>query len=78
MNDRFDELAKGLAQSVTRRNALSKFGIGLVGMALASLGLANRAQAGPRPFHCRCNKSGFGCTTQDCVLACIDICQLKR
>jgi hypothetical protein len=26
MCDRFDELAKGLAQSVTRRGALKKFG----------------------------------------------------
>ena len=29
MNDKFDELAKGLAQSVTRRAALKTFGIGL-------------------------------------------------
>jgi hypothetical protein len=77
MNDKFDELAKGLAQSVTRRGALKKFGAGLAGMALAAFGLVNGAQAAPRNFHCRCNKSGFGCTTQDCLLACIDICQLK-
>src|SRR5437867_3126849 len=30
MNDKFDELAKGLAQSVTRRGALKKFGVALV------------------------------------------------
>ena len=35
MNDKFDELAKGLAQSVTRRGALRRFGVGLVGIALA-------------------------------------------
>jgi hypothetical protein len=29
MNDKFDELARGLAQSVTRRSALKKFGLGL-------------------------------------------------
>ena len=45
MNDKFDELAKGLAQSVTRRGALKKFGFGLAGIALASLGLANKAEA---------------------------------
>ncbi len=28
MNDKFDELTKGLAQSVTRRGALRKFGVG--------------------------------------------------
>jgi len=28
MHDKFDELAKGLAQSITRRGALKKFGLG--------------------------------------------------
>jgi len=45
MNNPFDELTKGLAQSVTRRAALKKFGVGLAGMALACFGLANKAQA---------------------------------
>jgi hypothetical protein len=45
MNGKFDELAKGLAQSVTRRGALKKFGIGLVGAMLASLVTANKAEA---------------------------------
>jgi hypothetical protein len=45
MNTKFDELTKGIAQSVTRRAALKKFGIGLAGMALACFGLANRAKA---------------------------------
>ncbi len=48
MNDKFDELAKGLARSVTRRGALKKFGVGLAGLSLASLGLANKAEAGRR------------------------------
>jgi hypothetical protein len=39
MNDKFDELARNLAQSVTRRGALKKFGVGLAGFALASIGL---------------------------------------
>ena len=30
MNDKFDELARDLAQSVTRRAALKKFGVGFV------------------------------------------------
>ena len=46
MNDKFDELAKNMAQSVTRRGALKKFGVGIAGIALASLGLANKAVAG--------------------------------
>jgi hypothetical protein len=45
MDNKFDELAKGLAQSVTRRQAFKKFGIGIAGMALACFGLANRAEA---------------------------------
>ena len=45
MKDQFDELAKILAQSTTRRQALKKFGIGLAGMALTCFGLANTAKA---------------------------------
>jgi hypothetical protein len=44
MNNQFNELTKNLAQSVTRRAALKKFGAGLAGLALARLGL-NQAQA---------------------------------
>jgi len=45
MNNQFDELTKGLAQSVTRRAALKKFGVGLAGMALACFGLVNAVEA---------------------------------
>ena len=45
MNTEFDELTKSVAQSVTRRAALRKSGRGVAGMALACLGLANRAHA---------------------------------
>jgi hypothetical protein len=45
MNDKFDELTRRMAQSVTRRQALKKFGLGLAGMALACLGLASKGQA---------------------------------
>jgi hypothetical protein len=40
-NNQSDELAKSLAQSVTRRGAMKKFGVGLAGMALACFGLAS-------------------------------------
>ena len=60
MNDQFDELAKGLAQSVTRRGALKKFGVGLAGIPLATLGLENKADAAkagkPPGSKCRNNK----------------------
>ena len=45
MKNKFDELAKSLAQSVTRRAALKKFGVGLAGMALACFGCALTAAA---------------------------------
>src|SRR5262245_14363787 len=44
MNTQFDELTKSLAQSVTRRTAFKRFGIGLAGLALTRFGL-NRAHA---------------------------------
>jgi hypothetical protein len=43
-NHQFDELTKNLAQPVTRRAALKKFGLGLAGISMARLGL-NQAQA---------------------------------
>jgi hypothetical protein len=46
MRHKFDEIAKGLAQSVTRRQAFKRFGVGLAGMVLACFGLANKASAG--------------------------------
>src|SRR5213594_4456633 len=60
MNNQFDsprcravaagELTKGLTQSVTRRTALKKFGVGLAGMALACFGLLNTASAAGPTF----------------------------
>jgi hypothetical protein len=57
MNDKFDELAKAMAQSVTRRAALKRFGGGLMAFALAVLGLANNAQAGTRGIGAKCGSN---------------------
>ena len=63
MNHKFDELTKGLAQSVTRRAALKKFGVGLAGMALACFGLVNKAQAGPcKPGGSKCSRNSECCS----------------
>ena len=66
MNNKFDELAKGLAQSVTRRGALKKFGLGLACIALASLGLVKNAAAGPTknclPSHYPCKNDHHCCS----------------
>ena len=62
MNNKFDELTKDLAQSVTRRQALKKFGVGLAVLALACFGMANKAGAiGVR-------KGGNSCT--QCIKFC--------
>jgi len=44
MNNQFDELTRNMAQPVTRRAALKRFGVGLAGLAIARFGLHN-AQA---------------------------------
>jgi hypothetical protein len=47
MNDKFDELAKAMAQPVARRAALKKFGVGCAAVLLTAFGLAPRADATP-------------------------------
>ena len=54
MNNKFDELAKSLAQSVTRRAAFKQFGVCLAGMALACFGLANGSEVAPKGSDCGC------------------------
>ncbi len=83
MINKFDELTKSLAQSVTRRGALRKFGAGLAAMVLACLGLENRAEAGQIPQWCV--RSANLCCCRDChthlpksdpdYTACSDICR---
>jgi len=77
MNEKFDELAKSLAQSVTRRVALKKFSLSLAGIALASLGLVKKAEADPRKhWHCNCKKAYWGCDPNnfDCMAVCGTFC----
>jgi hypothetical protein len=52
MKEQFDELAKTMAQSATRRAALKKFGVGLAGMVLACVGLADKAEATTKTGTC--------------------------
>ena len=58
MSNKFDEITKGMAQSVTRRAALKKFGVGLAGMTLACFGLADKGHAQSIP--CQTNKDCGG------------------
>jgi hypothetical protein len=57
MNNKFDELTKQMAQSVTRRAALKKFGIGVTGMLLGCFGLANQARAATYSGYCEVARS---------------------
>jgi len=50
--NKFDELAKGMAQSTTRRQAFKKLGVGLAGMVLACIGVLSKAQAGGSNLCC--------------------------
>ena len=62
MNNQFDELTKSMAQSMTRKQALKKFGVGIAGMALACFGLANKAKS-----QTACQPNGYACSNgQDC------------
>jgi hypothetical protein len=72
MNDKFDELAKDLAQSVTRRQALQRFSLGLAGFVMASIGLENTAKAG---HVCDCSVYGWGCPPKN--KACIRRCNIN-
>jgi len=84
MINKFDELTKGMAQSVTRRGALKKFGVGLAGVLLSALGAANKAEGresanfstvrGPRPFHCRCSEPNYGRERYAAFGACTTYC----
>ncbi len=81
MNDKFDELAKGMARSVTRRGALKQFGFGLAGVALATLGFTSQAHAdrGGNKRGKRCNRCigpNFGCDPANaaCIEGCLDYC----
>jgi hypothetical protein len=80
MNDKFDELAKGLAGSLTRRGALKEFGVGLAGIVLAWLGVAHKSRANSKPpagEPCDCsNPPYWGCnpSQKECIKKCGRLC----
>jgi hypothetical protein len=68
MNNKFDELAKGLAQATTRRQALKKFGAAAAGAVLACFGLARVAEAKDTciPAGGACDRHHRCCAGLDC------------
>src|SRR5438876_648813 len=73
MNNQFDELTKSLAQSVTRRGAPKKLGVGLAGMALACFGLANKAGAVTYQGYCGVSTYGGLLNSYSYTGTCLDI-----
>ena len=78
MNEKFDELAKGLAQSVSRRGVLKKFGLGLAGVVFTALRPrpANASKADQR-WVCNCSAPPFwGCKSDKggCFKHCVAFC----
>jgi hypothetical protein len=63
MDNQFDEFSKSLAESVSRREALKKFGHGLASALLLSVGLSARAsRATCLPEGSRCTSNSQCCT----------------
>jgi hypothetical protein len=59
MDDKFDQLATGIAESVTRRQGLKRFAGGLLGIALAFF-LPLRAESHCKESGSPCGKPGQG------------------
>lgn len=69
MDKQFDELSKSLAEGVSRRDALRKFALGLMGVLLATLGLGSTAWAGGQRCgsDAQCGGSPNACCNHVCV-----------
>ncbi len=61
MPDKFDQLTKVMAQSVSRRQALRRFGVGVEVMALGCFGLGNKAKASFVHTCTDANCAGYPC-----------------
>ncbi len=61
MNSKFDELAKSMGQTVTRRQALRRFGVGLAAMAVACFSFGNKAEASSVHNGNNANCGGYPC-----------------
>ncbi len=61
MDSKFDALTKGMAKSVSRRQALKQFGIGIAAMALACFSLGNKSEAGTVHNCTNDNCGGYPC-----------------
>ena len=62
MADRFDELAKALVSGVTRRDALKRLAVGLVGGLLAAAGFVGKSRSAAPGTCCRLTVEALGST----------------
>jgi hypothetical protein len=70
MDEKFDQLAKGVAESVTRRQAFGRFTFGMVGMVLAAFVPSSRAAQSCIPSGEFCEKGGSGPAHAGCNNCC--------
>src|ERR1051326_8738409 len=72
MDKQFDELSKSLAEGVSRRGGLKKFGFGLAVVLLAAVGIQGAASAKPCASSADCGKSQQCCggTCLDASIGC--------
>jgi hypothetical protein len=70
MNSKFDEFSKALAEGVSRREALRRFGGVLAGTILASIGHGTRAQADQKACTAYCKRYAPGKERNNCVKVC--------
>ena len=78
MSNKFDELTKNMAQSVTRRAALKKFSLGLASLTLAGLGLTNKAGAAPLGGQCVAMATSFEGSSFIYTGVCVDTSTCQR
>ena len=72
MDKQFDDLSKSLAEGVSRREALRKFGVGLAGVLLAAVSTGALTRADPQTGRCATDAdcgylSGQTCCNGKCV-----------
>jgi hypothetical protein len=72
MDKQFDDLSKSLAEGVSRRVALRKLGIGMVGILLAAVGIGSPTRADAQIGRCATDAdcgylSGQACCNGKCV-----------
>jgi hypothetical protein len=70
MNSNFDDLSKAMAEGVSRREAIWRFGVFLAGTVLACIGLGSAAQSDPNACKTYCSRFPKGPERSHCMQVC--------